>query len=73
VADVYVCEVCGTELEPLSGPGIVYAVELEIVHSRHGLEQLEGRGAYFHVTCFPEHSEEWVRKPMPASVYERGG
>jgi len=25
---MYVCEVCGAEAEPLSEPGIVYAVEL---------------------------------------------
>jgi hypothetical protein len=66
------CEVCGVELDPAE-PGIVYAVELEMVHSGRGLEQLEGRGAFFHVTCFPEESEEWVRRPMPASVYEGGG
>ena len=68
-----VCEICSVELDPRSEPGIVYAVELELVHSRHGIEQLEGRAAYFHVDCFPEESDEWRRKPMPASVYEGGG
>jgi hypothetical protein len=70
---MYVCEVCGIEVEPLSEPGIVYAIELEIVHSARGLEQLEGRGAYFHVTCYPEDSDEWARKPIPASAYQGGG
>ena len=65
---MYECEVCGAELDPLSEPGIVYAVELELVHSQRGIEQLEGRSAYFHGTCFPEESGEWLRKPMPASV-----
>ena len=73
MAGVYVCEVCGVEVEPLSEPGIVYAVELEIVHSGRGLEQLEGRGAYFHVTCYPEDSDQWVGKPIPASLYDGGG
>src|SRR5262249_4537872 len=72
VAGMYVCEVCGAEADPLSEPGIVYAVELEIVHSRRGLEQLEGPGAYFHVPCYPEASNEWARKPMPTSVYDGG-
>ena len=70
---MYVCEVCGAEVEPLAEPGVVYAVELELVSSQLGLEQLEGRGAFFHVTCFPEESGEWVRKSMPATVYEGGG
>jgi hypothetical protein len=69
---MYVCEVCGAEAEPLSEPCIVYAVELEIVHSRHGLKRLEGRGAYFHATCYPEDSDESARKPMPTSVYDGG-
>jgi hypothetical protein len=69
---MYVCEVCGADVEPLSEPGIVYAVELELVHSRRGLERLEGRGAYFHVTCYPEDSDEWAPKPMPASAYDGG-
>jgi hypothetical protein len=65
------CEVCGAELE-LTEPGIVYAVELEMVNSSRGLKQLDGYGAFFHATCVPEESEEWVRKPMALSVYERG-
>src|SRR5262245_35643769 len=73
LAEMYACEVCGVELDSLAGPGVVYAVELEMVHSRRGLEQLEGRGAFFHVTCFPEESGKWGRKPMPATVYEGGG
>jgi hypothetical protein len=52
---------------------VVYAVELELVQSRYGLEQLEGRGAFFHVGCFPEDSGEWLRKPMPAEAYRGGG
>jgi hypothetical protein len=69
------CEVCGVEVDPIE-PGIVYAVELEMVHSQRGLEQLEGRGAFFHVTCFREESDEsegWVRKPTPASVFDGSG
>ena len=72
---MYVCETCGTEVDPLSEPGIVYAVELELVHSRRGIEQLEGRGVFFHVTCFPEESgewREWRKKPMPAWAYLGG-
>jgi len=70
---MYACEVCGVEIDPVNEPGIVYAVELEIAHSRRGLEQLEGRGAYFHATCYPADSDEWAPKPMPASVYQGGG
>jgi hypothetical protein len=70
---MYECEVCRTAMDPSSEPGIVYAVELELVHSRRGIEQLEGRGAFFHATCFPNETDEWRRKPMPATVYEGGG
>jgi hypothetical protein len=70
---VYVCEVCGVEVEPRTEPGIVYAVELEMVHASRGLEQLEGRGAFFDVKYFPEESDEWAQKPVPASAYHGGG
>jgi len=67
------CEVCRAEIDPPSEPGIVYAVELELVRSRHGIEQLEGRGAYFHATCYPNESDDWREKPLPAGVYQGGG
>ena len=67
---MYTCETCSAEVDPLSEPGIVYAVELELVHSKQGIEQLEGRGVFFHVTCFPEDSDQWRRKPMPAALYQ---
>ena len=62
-----VCETCRDEVRPKSEPGIVYAVELELVQTPQGTEFLEGRGAFFHATCFPEESERWREKPMPVA------
>ena len=70
---MHICETCGTEVDPLSEPGIVYAVELELAHSRRGIEQLEGRGAFFQATCFPGESEQWLEKPIPADAYRGAG
>jgi hypothetical protein len=65
VASVFVCETCRDEVHPDSEPGIVYAVELELVQTPQGIAYLEGRGVFFHATCFPEESDRWREKPMP--------
>ena len=48
-----VCETCRDELHPESELGIVYAVELELIQTPHGIEYLEGGGVFFHLSCFP--------------------
>ena len=69
---MYVCETCSEEVDPLSEPGIVYAVELELVQAPTGLVHLEGKGVFFHVECFPEESDTWRQKPIPTDLYAHG-
>jgi hypothetical protein len=54
-------------VHPEVEPGIVYAVELELIQTPQGIEYLEGRGVFFHIACFREESDRWRRKPMPVA------
>lgn len=69
LARMHICEICRQPVRPASDPGIVYAVELARTHAiGPTTEHEEGRGVFFHDSCFPTGSMRYQQKRMPDAI-----